>query len=104
MRGQAMHEDGVGFSPRHEPLVDLIALEQVVAAAAVAGAPGDPGGSDDAGRPPARLIRIGAPEDFTQSSSGFFGASSGGVAIRRRKSKRLAACIHEVSTLLASPL
>ena len=36
--------------------------------------------------------------------SGFFGASSGGVATRRRNANRSAACIHEVSTLLASPV
>jgi hypothetical protein len=29
-------------------------------------------------------MRIAAPEDLIQSVSGFFGASSGGVAMRRR--------------------
>src|ERR1700683_4732085 len=46
---------------------------------------------------------MAAPEDLIQSMSGFFGASSGGVATRKRKENRSAACIHEVSTLLASP-
>ena len=47
---------------------------------------------------------MSAADDLTQSSSHFFGASSGGVATRSAKSKRCAACIHEVSTLLASPV
>src|ERR1700694_4147335 len=46
---------------------------------------------------------IDAPDDLIQSMSGFLGASSGGVATRKRNEKRSAACIHEVSTLLASP-
>ena len=47
---------------------------------------------------------MSAAEDLTQSVSHFFGASSGGVATRRRKSNRSAACIQDASTLLASPL
>ena len=41
-------------------------------------------------------MRIGAPELLIQAVSHFFGASSGGVATRSWKSKRSAACIHEV--------
>ena len=47
---------------------------------------------------------IAAPELLIQSSNGFFGASSAGVATRKLKSKRCAACIHDVSTLVASPV
>src|SRR6188472_3908448 len=47
---------------------------------------------------------MAAPDALIQSVNGFFGASSGGVATRRLKSKRSAACIQEASTLLSSPL
>jgi hypothetical protein len=109
MRRQAMHEDGVRLGARHQPRIDLIALEQVMAARAVAIAHGDPGVGDDAVGALDGLFRVGAdviaaPDDLIQSMSGFFGASSGGVATRRRNSNRSAACIHEVSTLLASPV
>src|SRR3954466_8739016 len=50
------------------------------------------------------ITLIGAPDVLIQPSSGFFGASSGGVATCRLKSKRSAACIQDVSTLLASPV
>src|SRR6202142_2089939 len=49
-------------------------------------------------------ILIAAPDDFTQSISHFFGLSSLGVATRKLKSKRSAACIQEASTLLESPV
>src|SRR5579862_8458989 len=48
MGRQAVHEDGVGLGARHQPRIDLIALEQVMAPRAVAVAHGDPGIGDDA--------------------------------------------------------
>ena len=47
---------------------------------------------------------MAAPDAAIQSSSHCCGFSSGGVATLSRKSKRSAACIQEVSTLLASPV
>ena len=46
--GQAMHEKRIGLSQRHQPVVDLITFEQVVAAGAVAVSHRDPGVGDDA--------------------------------------------------------
>src|ERR1700691_5284032 len=43
MRGQAMHKDGARLGARHQSGIDLIALEQIVAAGAVSIAHGDPG-------------------------------------------------------------
>src|ERR1700747_3584700 len=37
MRRQAMHEDGIRLGARHEPAVDLVALEHVVAGGARGG-------------------------------------------------------------------
>src|SRR5580700_5746987 len=48
MGRRAMHEDGIGLGAGHQPRIDLIALEQVMAPRAVAVAHGDPGIGNDA--------------------------------------------------------
>ena len=49
-------------------------------------------------------MSIAAPDCFAQAVILRSTLSSGGVATLRRKSKLFAACIHEDSTLLASPV
>src|SRR5580693_2673814 len=64
MGRQAVHEDGVGLGARHQPRIDLIALEQVVAPRAVAVAHGDPGVGHDAVGALDGFFRVGADADF----------------------------------------
>src|SRR5438067_2875952 len=63
MRRQAMHKNGVGLGARYQPFVDLIALEQVMAARAIALAHGNPGVGNDAVGASHSLIGIGAKRD-----------------------------------------
>ena len=63
MRRQAVHKNGVGLGARHQPAVDLITLEQIVAASAVAVAHGYPSVGDDAVSAFYRLFRVGAERD-----------------------------------------
>src|SRR6266550_891055 len=58
-----MHEYGVGFRPRHQPGVHLIALEQIVSPRAVPVAHRYPSVGDDAVGPFHRFLRIAANVD-----------------------------------------
>src|SRR6202171_419797 len=64
MGRQAVHEDGVGLGARHQPRIDLVALEQVMAPRAVAVAHGDPGVGDDAVGALDGFFGVGADADF----------------------------------------
>src|SRR5580704_17812481 len=64
MGRQAVHEDGAGLGACHQPRIDLIALEQVMAPRAVAVAHGDPGTGDDAVGALDGFLRVGADVDL----------------------------------------
>src|ERR1700731_2301082 len=64
MGRQTMHEDSVGLGAGHQPRIDLVALEQVMAPRAVAVAHGDPGIGHDAVGALDRFFRVGADADL----------------------------------------
>ena len=63
VRGEAMHENGIRLGPRHEARIYLIALEQVVAASAIAITHRHPGIGHHTVRALHRLVRIGNDRD-----------------------------------------
>src|SRR3984957_2467898 len=64
MGRQAVHEDGVRLGAGHQPRIDLVALEQVMAPGAVAIAHGDPGVGDDTVGALDGFFRVGADADL----------------------------------------
>src|SRR5262245_26433234 len=64
MGGQAVHEDGIRLSARHQPGIDLVALEQIVPTVAVAVAHRHPGVGDAAVIALDRLLGIPAHPDI----------------------------------------
>ncbi len=66
--GQAVHEQRVGLGAGHQPVIDLVGLQQVVPARAVAVAHRHPGVGDDAVGAFHGLVRIGADADRAPST------------------------------------